>query len=975
MKLATHDIIKVTHGLEKADRVIEVIEELSAEGQREQYTNILTDYAASRGSKNVRFDSLKSSYGLIAKPVGVEEFLTSPQYMNAGNVLYPEVLKELIEINSGKYEECIFTGGIGSGKLLDVDTEVPTPSGWTTMGQLKSGDRLYDQNGDICRVVVAHPVHYNEKCYQITFDDGTLVVAGGDHLWKVQTIKDRDNSSGAAEPSRIVDTEAMSRDYVTGKTSPRNKYSVYLAGAIEGQYFGSPVPPYVLGYWLGDGSKDKGVIHVGDEDVDAVEASLSDYYPVTRYAKTSCHRLGLPGLLAGLRKLGVVDNKHIPERFFRAEESQRWQLLQGLMDSDGTINKEKGRCTFSNTNPLLIKGVYDLAISLGLKARTFTQKRKVLKKTPEYAVQWVAPPEAPIFRLPRKQKYVGIIDAAGRSQKGQYMRRYIREIKEVSTRPLRCITVDSEEQLYLVTKSNLVTHNTTAALYTLAYTLYYLSLYKNPQGEFELDPASEIELVIQSATANLAKEVGYARVKSLIGQAPYFKQYFAPDPNITTQLNFPKNIKLKFLTGKDTAALGQNVYNGFIDEVNHMEKVEKSVKATSADETYNQADALYNSINTRRKSRFMVDGKLPGVLGLVGSRNYPGQFTDKKEDEMRGEINEYGHSRIYLYDKCTWHVKPWQFTNKWFRVFHGDATRRPRILRDDEIVADEDKHLVSKVPVEYKAEFKRDLIGSLSDIAGISTRTRSPYIINIEAVNHMFGRRKSILNFDYADFSQDQIVIKQGLIEDVNQPRAVHVDLAKTVDCAGVACGYVKRFLPVQLGKDIHYAPEIHYDFMLQVRPPPQEEINYAEIRRLILTLRDLGMPIMFFTADTYQSTDTLQIMRQYGLRVGELSLDKDTKPYDIFKTALLEGRLWAPEHDVCRDEIIGLELDREKGKIDHAPGGINSKDVSDAAAGVAACLSVQRLVWGLHNVSFMSAPPELRASAAKQLDNDARKK
>ena len=515
---------------------------------------------------------------------------------------------------------------------------------------------------------------------------------------------------------------------------------------------------------------------------------------------------------------------------------------------------------------------------------------------------------------------------------------------------------------------------TTSALYTMAFTLYYLSLYKNPQGEFDLDPASEIELVIQSATATLAKDVGFKRVKSLLSKSPYFKQYFAPDPHITTQLNFPKNIMLKFLTGKDTAALGQNVYTGIIDEVNHMEKVEKSVKATSADETYNQADALYNSINTRRKSRFMTDGKMPGVLCLVGSRNYPGQFSDKKEEEMRSEINEFGKSRIYLYDKCTWHVKPWQFTNKWFKVFHGDSTRRPRIMRDDEVPPPEDKHLVSDVPIEYKQDFKRDLIGSLSDIAGVSTRTRSPFIVNVESVNAMFGRRKSILNFNYADFNQDQIVIRKKRIKDWGQPRAVHIDLSKTTDCTGVACGYVKRFLPVQTGDEIHYAPEIHYDFLLQVRPPPQQEINYGEIRRLLLEIKNMGVPLMFLTMDGYQSTDTLQIMRQHGLKVGELSMDKDTKPYNLFKTALLEGRLWAPKHDVCRDEILGLELDREKGKIDHAPGGINSKDVSDAAAGVAACLSVQRLVWGMAGISFMTAPPELKALGGK-LERQQKKK
>ena len=514
----------------------------------------------------------------------------------------------------------------------------------------------------------------------------------------------------------------------------------------------------------------------------------------------------------------------------------------------------------------------------------------------------------------------------------------------------------------------------TGGLYTLARTLYVLSLYENPQREFALDPASEIELVIQSATATLAKDVGFKRVKSMISKAPYFKQWFSPDPNITTQLNFPKNIMLKFLTGKDTAALGQNVYSGIIDEVNHMERVEKSVKVTSAD-VYNQADALYNSILNRRQSRFMRQGRLPGVLCLVGSRNYPGQFTDKKEAERLAEINEHGRSRIYLYDKCAWHIKPWQYTGETFRVFHGDSSRRPRILEKEEEVPAKDSHLISNVPEEYRPNFARDMIGSLSDVAGVSTMTRHPYITATEAIASIFGKRESILNFDYADFSQDTVKVLEGNISDPGQPRYVHIDLSRTVDCAGVACGYVKRFVPVVAknaaeSNRMHMAPEIHYDFILQVRPPPRDEIQYSEIRRLIISLRDLGLPVMFLSADAYQSTDTLQIMRQHGMRTGELSLDRDMKPYNIFRTALLDGRLHAPEHDVAKQEIVGLKVDKDKGRVDHSPGGINSKDCADAMAGVAAGLSVQRLIWGMHSISFTAAPPELTAMVAKEIGN-----
>ena len=77
----------------------------------------------------------------------------------------------------------------------------------------------------------------------------------------------------------------------------------------------------------------------------------------------------------------------------------------------------------------------------------------------------------------------------------------------------------------------------------------------------------------------------------------------------------------------------------------------------------------------------MQMGTLPGMLCLVSSRNYPGQFTDKKEAEART------NKRIYVYDKRLWEIRPERFNGEKFRVFIGDETRKPRILEDDELVA------------------------------------------------------------------------------------------------------------------------------------------------------------------------------------------------------------------------------------------------------------------------------------------------
>ena len=73
-----------------------------------------------------------------------------------------------------------------SGKALSLDTQIPTPEGYTTMGSLKVGDQVFDENGKPCNVTFVTPVMYDHKCYNITFSDGEVITADADHNWYIQ---------------------------------------------------------------------------------------------------------------------------------------------------------------------------------------------------------------------------------------------------------------------------------------------------------------------------------------------------------------------------------------------------------------------------------------------------------------------------------------------------------------------------------------------------------------------------------------------------------------------------------------------------------------------------------------------------------------------------------------------------------------------------------------------------------------------
>ena len=114
----------------------------------------------------------------------------------------------------------------------------------------------------------------------------------------------------------------------------------------------------------------------------------------------------------------------------------------------------------------------------------------------------------------------------------------------------------------------------TIAILSLAYQIYVLSCLRSPQRLFDLSEKSEVVFVVQAPTERLAKAVGYSRMRELVLQSPYFKG-FAPDKRVKSELRFPNGVVLRPLSGSDTAALGQNVLGGLLDEVAFADYTER----------------------------------------------------------------------------------------------------------------------------------------------------------------------------------------------------------------------------------------------------------------------------------------------------------------------------------------------------------------------------------------------------------------
>ena len=371
-----------------------------------------------------------------------------------------------IKIILGRF--MVVTGIPGHGKALSITTKIPTPDGWSTMGQLKTGDFIFDEKGQRTKILNATEVMYERECYEIEFSDGTKVICDADHKWVTRDDKARRSLQNARinnrEKPRKVNLrgtdQTNKRTFPSEKTTleiyqtllvekgKRKNHAIKICGPLRMKMSNLLIDPYVLGCWLGDGTSANGGFSTADKEI--LQYINDAGYKITKWSGK--YSYGIGDLKRRLRKHNLINNKHIPFNYLFSSWHQRLRLLQGLMDTDGHIT-DYGRCEFTSMNIKLAKGVYELAIGLGIKARIIIGRAKLYGKDcgTKYRVTFTT--SIKIFRL--KRKFNCIKNTVRDTQNW----RYIVGCKKVTSVPVRCIQVDSPSHQYLCTESMIPTHN------------------------------------------------------------------------------------------------------------------------------------------------------------------------------------------------------------------------------------------------------------------------------------------------------------------------------------------------------------------------------------------------------------------------------------------------------------------------------------------------------------------------------------
>ncbi|MFW5415368.1 replicative DNA helicase [Nocardiopsis sp. CNT-189] len=412
------------------------------------------------------------------------------------------------------------------GKALALDTPLPTPEGWTTMGEVRVGDRLIAADGTPTTVVAATDAMHGRPCYEVRFDDGGRIVADAEHQWLTDTRASRRSENGAPE---IRTTRQIAETLRCATAERRINHSVRNAAPLDGPDRELPLPPYFLGAWLGDGHSAAARITTADPEIVAgIEAEglvvkaygdvsgmgysvhLPADAPVAEKRCAVCGTTFVPRLphvrtcgrscggkarfvSAPVPHTACVDcgrQCHGQTRCRRCIDDHG--SVQALLRTVGVLGDKhipaaylrasqaqrrrllaglmdtdgtvthSGSVQFSVVNRRLAEDVRELVHSLGYRSGMAVKRVKGRSEESSNCYTITFSPTEPVFSLARKARAQSE-RSAGRSYQ-RVGHRFITEVRPVPGVPVRCVQVDHPDRLYLAGREMIPTHNSTLAL-------------------------------------------------------------------------------------------------------------------------------------------------------------------------------------------------------------------------------------------------------------------------------------------------------------------------------------------------------------------------------------------------------------------------------------------------------------------------------------------------------------------------------
>lgn len=481
-------------------------------------------------------------------------FITSKYETDVEAPHIDKLSEELTALTLGEYERlCVAMPP--RHKLADSTPILTSNRGWTTHGDLKIGDYVYGLNGEPTKII---GISDKSNCNQlITFSNGSKILAHEEHLW---TVSKRGNKN----PLTITTSE-IKKDYQYTEKNGKKRYRYHLPFIKPIQYPKTELPldPYFLGLWLGDGSSTKPCITHDPKDIESIEHIPYKISTICTHTETGVKTtyFSHQGIIKKIKELHLYNNKHIPRIYLEACVEDRLQLLAGLIDSDGSVDKN-GRVRFININKQLINDVFELCTGLGLYPYFHVRKKEDYKRNSKYNIK--STHDAYVVGFQPKYSIPTQIPRKRINKTPTHRRLAITDITTVKGEQGKCIEIENPDGIYLAGKQLIPTHNSKSSMVTLAYPLWLI--FQNPH----------LNILIVSNEASLAETFGIKLREYIKKYGAYFGVHLSESKHSSTHLMFEDkkglagSIKLVgangSITGRDADyIIIDDPYKGFED--------------------------------------------------------------------------------------------------------------------------------------------------------------------------------------------------------------------------------------------------------------------------------------------------------------------------------------------------------------------------------------------------------------------------
>lgn len=451
----------------------------------------------------------------------------------------------------------------------------------------------------------------------------------------------------------------------------------------------------------------------------------------------------------------------------------------------------------------------------------------------------------------------------------------------------------------------------------VAYIVYLLLCLKDPAKYYGKPPGDTIDILNVAINATQAQNVFFKGFKTRITRSPWFVGKFVEKQG---HFEFEKNVNVYSGHSEREAWEGYNVMYVVLDEIAGF-----ALESTSGHEGAKTAQAVYDMYRASVTSRFAEYGKLV----LLSFPRFKNDFIQQRYNKVIREKEVIKRQHTFRLDPdLPEGTEGNEFTIEW-EEDHIIGYKTPRVfaLKRPSWEVNPSKD----IDVDYTRDFYDNMPEALGKFACMPP----------DAVDAFFKDRGKIERA----FNSTNGVDDTGAFVPLLQPKPgvkyfVHVDLARKHDHCAVSMAHVEKWEQRKIGhKMTEPAPVVKVDVIRWWTPTKQNNVDFADVREFIVSLRQRGFDIKLVTFDRWESHDMMEYLNNVGMKSERLSVAK--KHYEDMAMVVAEERLVGPqtwtndEHgtrmNLIVEELLALRI-MPNDKVDHPRKG--SKDLADAACG-----------------------------------------